>query len=162
MSASKMKSFSAVLEPDRIGLRSMAARVPFDVARAWPVRKGLRVRGEIFAARREGLSAKSKSEGLAFRSALFSDPQGGGHFLVVNRKMQAAAKATLGSTVRIRLEPDLDERPAVVPAELAQALKGDRRLRTWFDGLNYTTRKAIGDWVKRPRALSAGRSAPRE
>jgi hypothetical protein len=51
-----------------------------------------------------------------------------GHFLVVNKKMQAAAKAKVGSRVRIRLEPDMEERPAVVPAELAQALKGDRRL----------------------------------
>jgi len=153
MSASKMKSFTAMLEPDRIGLRSLAARVPFDVAKAWPERKGLRVRGEIFAAGSKGLPAKSKGEGLAFRSALFSDPQGGGHFLVVNRKMQAAAKATLGSKVRIRLEPDLDERPALVPAELAQALKGDRRLRKWFDGLNYTTRKAIGDWVNEPKSV---------
>jgi uncharacterized protein YdeI (YjbR/CyaY-like superfamily) len=169
MSPNPIKSFTAVLEPDKIGLRSLMARVPFDVAKAWPVRKGLRVRGEILAlkskgrtANSEGLSAKSKSGGLAFRTALFSDPQGGGHFLVVNRKMQTAAKAKAGSKVRIRLEPDLEERPAVVPAELARALKGDRRLRKWFDGLNYTTRKAIGEWVNEPKsAVSRAERAER-
>jgi uncharacterized protein YdeI (YjbR/CyaY-like superfamily) len=50
------------------------------------------------------------------------------------------------------MEPDLEERPAVVPAELAKALKGDRRLRKWFDGLGYSFRKDIGKWVSEPKS----------
>jgi uncharacterized protein YdeI (YjbR/CyaY-like superfamily) len=105
------------------------ARIPFDITKTWPVRKGLRVRGEI--------------AGLAFRSALRPYAGGGGHFLLVNRKMQAAAEAGVGAKVRIKLEPDLEERLAVMPPELAKALKGDRRLRKWFDGLNDYTRRVI-------------------
>jgi uncharacterized protein YdeI (YjbR/CyaY-like superfamily) len=117
-----------MLEPLRNGLGWVVARIPFDVKTAWPVRKGLRVRGEI--------------AGLAFRSAL--RPHGaGGHFLLVNRKMQAAAKAGVGAKVRIKLEPDLEERLAVMPPELARAMKGDKRLRKWFDGLNDYTRRVI-------------------
>jgi uncharacterized protein YdeI (YjbR/CyaY-like superfamily) len=138
MSPSTQKSFTALLEPDQTRLQWIIARIPFDVAKAWPERRGLRVRGEI--------------GGLAFRTSLFPDPRGEGHFLLVNRKMQAAAKARAGSRVLIRLEPDLEERVAVIPPELATALKGDRRLRKWFDGLSYSTRKAIGDWVNEARS----------
>jgi uncharacterized protein YdeI (YjbR/CyaY-like superfamily) len=133
MKASAQKSFTAVLEPLGNGLGWVIARIPFDVAKAWPLRRGVRVRGEI--------------EGFPFRTALFGSAKGGGHFLVVNRKMQTAAKATAGSKVRIRLEPDLDERAAEVPVELAKALKGDRRLRRWFDGLNDYMRRMIGALV---------------
>jgi uncharacterized protein YdeI (YjbR/CyaY-like superfamily) len=135
------KSFTAVLEPLRNGLGWIVARIPFDVAKTWPVRKGLRVRGEI--------------GGLAFRSALRPYAGGGGHFLLVNRKMQAAAKAGVGATVRIRLEPDLEERLAVMPPELAQAMKGDRRLRKWFDGLNDYTRRVICALVSEARSGDA-------
>jgi uncharacterized protein YdeI (YjbR/CyaY-like superfamily) len=117
------------------------ARIPFDVAKAWPVRRGLRVRGEI--------------EGFAFRTSLFANAGGGGYFLLVNKKMQAGAKAGVGSPVRIRLEPDMEERPATVPPELASALKGDRRLRKWFDGLSYSWRKEIGAWVSEPKSAAA-------
>ena len=148
MAKSPMKSFTAVLEPDNTRLRWLIARIPFDVAKAWPVRKGLRVRGEI-------LPGKGGGEGSDFRSSLFADPRNGGHFLLVNKKMQAAVGAGAGSDVRIRLEPDLEERAAMIPAELASALKQDRRLRKWFDQLNYSMRKAIGDWVKEPKSAAS-------
>ncbi|MGH9606443.1 MAG: DUF1905 domain-containing protein [Terracidiphilus sp.] len=59
MSRSQRKSFTALLEADGTQLRWVIARVPFDVAKAWPVRKRLRVRGEI--------------GGFAFRTSLFPD-----------------------------------------------------------------------------------------
>jgi uncharacterized protein YdeI (YjbR/CyaY-like superfamily) len=133
MSPSTAKSFTAVLEPLENGLGGVVARVPFDIAKAWPVRQGKRVRGEI--------------EGFAFRTSLFPNAGGGGHFLLVNKKMQAAAKARAGSKVKIRLEPDLEERAAEMPPELARTLKGDRRLRKWFDGLSDAMRRMIGAMV---------------
>ena len=137
MSASISKSFTAVLEPLRTALGWVIARVPFDVAKTWPVRRGLRVRGEI--------------GGFAFRTSLFAQSGGGGHFLLVNKKMQAGAGATVGAQVRIRLKPDMEERAAVAPPELALALKGDRRLRKWFDGLRYSMRREIGEWAMEPK-----------
>jgi hypothetical protein len=62
MSASAAKTFTAVLEPLRTGLGWVIARVPFDVQKAWPERKRLRVRGDI--------------EGFAFRTSLFSKAGG--------------------------------------------------------------------------------------
>jgi uncharacterized protein YdeI (YjbR/CyaY-like superfamily) len=138
MNRSALRSFTAVLQPLRSGLGWVIARIPFDVAKAWPVRRGLRVRGEI--------------EGFQFRTSLFAASGGEGHFLLVNKKMLAAAKASAGSRVRISLEPDLEEREAMVPPELARALKGDRRLPKWFAGLSYSMRKEIGDWVSEPKS----------
>jgi len=132
-----LKSFTAKLEPDGTRLRWVIARVPFDVAKAWPVRNGRRVRGQI--------------EGFAFRTSLFPHPEGAGHILLVNKKMQAGAKAAVGARVRISLEPDMEERPTPIPAELAGALKGDRLLRKWFDALSPSMRREIGKWVDEPK-----------
>jgi uncharacterized protein YdeI (YjbR/CyaY-like superfamily) len=141
MSPTSAKTFTAVLEPLQTGLGWVVTRIPFEIAKAWPVRKGLRVRGEI--------------EGFQFRSSLMAYAAGGGHFLLVNRKMQAAARARVGSKVRIRLEPDLEERPAVVPAGLERALKEDRRLRRWFDGLSPALRRDVGKWVMEPKSKAS-------
>ena len=140
MSKHTAKSFTAVLEPDGTRLRWVIARVPFDIAKIWPKRRGRRVRGDI--------------EGFSFRTSLFPDPRGSVQVLLVNRKMQAAAKARAGSKVRIHLEPDMEERPALVPMELAAILKNDRKLRKWFDALSPSTHREIGKWVS--DAKSAG------
>jgi uncharacterized protein YdeI (YjbR/CyaY-like superfamily) len=141
MSPSTIKSFTAVLEPLRNGLGWVIARIPFDVAKAWPKRRRLRVRGEI--------------EGFAFRTSLFSASDGKGHFLLVNKKMLAAARASLGSLVRIRIEPDFEERVVETPPELTKALKGDRRLPKWFAGLSNSARKEVGDWVSQPKSAAS-------
>lgn len=148
MASSTKKSFMAHLEPDHTRLRWVIARVPFDPAKAWPARRGLRVRGEISA-------EKDGCTGFAFRSSLFVDPRGEGHFLLVNKKMQAAAKATIGSQVKIWLEPDLEERAAAIPPELVRALKGDRRLPRWFDEMSPSMRRYIGDWVGEPKSAES-------
>jgi uncharacterized protein YdeI (YjbR/CyaY-like superfamily) len=138
---SKVQSFKAVLEPDGTRLKWVIARIPFDVAKTWPERRGLRVRGEI--------------EGFPFRTTLIAGLRGQGRVLLVNKQMRAAAKAQVGSMVRIRLEPDLEERAVVIPAELARALKGDRRLPKWFERLSPSMRREAGAWVGEPKTAAA-------
>jgi uncharacterized protein YdeI (YjbR/CyaY-like superfamily) len=133
MSKSAAKTFTALLEPDGTQLRWGIARVPFDIAKVWPERRGRRVRGDI--------------EGFQFRTSLFPDPRGTGQILLVNKQMQAGAQARAGTKVRIRLEPDLEERPTIIPAELAKIFKCDRALRKWFDELSPSMRREIGKWV---------------
>lgn len=139
--SSARRSFTALLEPDGTALNWVIARVPFDIAKAWPVRKGRRVRGEI--------------EGFAFRTSLFPDPRGSGQILLVNKKMQAEAKARQGEKVRIWLEPDLEEREILLPAELERALNADRRLRRWFDRLSDSMRREIGKWTGEPKSAES-------
>lgn len=141
MTPTGKKSFRAVLEPLRNGLGWVIARIPFDVAKTWPERRRLRVRGEI--------------EGFAFRTSLFAFSEGTGHFLLVNKKMQKAARAAVGAQVRITLEPDLEEREAVIPPELAKALKGERQLRKWFDGLSPYFRKTLGAMVSEAKTAES-------
>ena len=140
MSQSLLQSFSAILEPDQTRLRWVIARIPFDVQKVWPNRRGQRVRGQI--------------EGFAFRTSLFPDPRGEGRILLVNKKMQDAAGARVGSRVHIQLEPDLEERPAVMPTELSQEMRGDRRLRKWFDALSESMRREICAWVSEPKGAA--------
>ena len=131
------KSFTAVLEPDGTDLNWTVARIPFGLAKAWPLRKGRRVRGEI--------------EGFAFRTTLFPRPGGGEHYLLVNKKMQAAAGVRAGEKARIWLEPDLEEREILLPEELRKELNGDRGLRKWFEGLSDSMRREIGKWADEPK-----------
>lgn len=135
---SKAKTFAAVLEPLGNGMGWVIARVPFDVRKAWPVRRGLHVRGEI--------------AGFKFRTVLFGFPAAAGHYLLVNKKMQAAARAQVGSKVWITLEPDMEEREVVTPPELMRALKADRRLKNWHDKLSPSARREIGHWVSEPKS----------
>jgi uncharacterized protein YdeI (YjbR/CyaY-like superfamily) len=141
MSPSTLKTFTAVLEPLQTGLGWVVARVPFDIAKAWPVRRGNRVRGQIAE--------------FTIRTSLMAYGGGGGHFLLVNKKMQAAAHVRVGAKVKIQLEPDLEERAAVVPLELDRALKGDRRLRKWFDALGAAMRRDVGKWVMEPKSKAS-------
>jgi uncharacterized protein YdeI (YjbR/CyaY-like superfamily) len=130
------KTFTALLEPDGTALKWTIARVPFDIAKAWPTRRGRRVKGEI--------------EDFAFRTSLFPGPAGQGHILLVNKKMQKGAHARVGEKVRITLEPDLDEREVLIPPELDKILKSDRQLKKWFGALSDSMRREIGKWAGEP------------
>jgi len=140
MTPSPIQSFTAVLEPLRSRLNWVIVRIPFEVAKVWPVRRGQQVRGTI--------------EGFTFRTSLFPFSSGEGHFLLVNSKMQQAAKAKVGSKVRILLEPDLEERTAVIPPELLKEFKGEKTLRKWFEALSESMRREIGAWVGEPKTAA--------
>jgi len=135
------KSLTAMLEPDGTDLNWTVARIPFDLAKAWSLRKGRRVRGEI--------------EGFAFRTTLFPRPGGGEHLLLVNKKMQAGAGVRAGEKARIWLEPDLEEREILLPEELKRELNSDRGLRKWFDGLSDSMRREIGKWADEPKGAAS-------
>jgi len=134
------KTFRAPLERIQSRLGWTIIRIPFDVGKAWGTRGQLRVRGEI--------------NGFAFRTSLFPT-RGGGHILLVNKRMQKGGDVRQGSTAQFRLEPDLADRVAVVPAELKRFLKEDAYLRRWFDNLNYSTRNEIGKWIVQVKSPEA-------
>jgi uncharacterized protein YdeI (YjbR/CyaY-like superfamily) len=136
-----VKSFKALLERmESSNLGWVIVRLPFNVEKVWGVRGRLRVKGEI--------------NGFPFRTSLF--PTGKGyHFVLVNKRMQAGADAGAGNTAEFRLEPDLEVRKAVVPAELKRAFSQDRSLQRWFDNLSYSMRRWFGDQVAQPKSAEA-------
>jgi uncharacterized protein YdeI (YjbR/CyaY-like superfamily) len=134
------KTFPATLERMTSPLKWVIARVPFDVAKTWGTRGRVKVKGEI--------------NGFAFRTSLFPRTNGG-HFLLVNKRMQAGAKAAPGAVARFRLEPDTEERTVALPTELKRLLAEERPLLRWFNTLNYSTRKYIAEWIAEVKSPEA-------
>lgn len=135
-----VKKFRGLLESDNTSLKWTIVRLPFDVAKAWPVRNRLRVRGTI--------------NGFAFRTSLFGSAQGG-HYLLVNKAMQKGASATLGSMAEIAIEPDLEERASAVPSELAKLLKQHSALRKFYQQLSPSARNDIARNISQPKSADA-------
>jgi len=134
------KTFRAVLERIQSRLGWTIIRIPFDVGKVWGTRGQLRVKGGI--------------NGFAFRTSLFP-ARGGGHILLVNKAMQSGGDVRQGMAAQFRLEPDLEQRIAVVPAELKRFFKEDAYLRRWFEKLNYSTRSQIGKWIIQVKSQEA-------
>ena len=114
-------------------------RVPFDPAKTWKLKKSRRVRGTI--------------NGFSFRTSLFSMAQGS-YVLLINKKMQEQGGVMVGGVAEFTLEPDIEEREAVVPSELAKFLKQDRSLKKYFDSFSYSWRKEIASRINEPKGAS--------
>ena len=102
----------------------------------------LRVAGEI--------------NGFAFRTSLFAD-ESRGFYILVNQAMQRGARVAVGHRATFTLWPDLEDRPAELPDELALLLDEEPGLRVFYDSLGEYTRREIGKWlagVKSPEAQS--------
>jgi uncharacterized protein YdeI (YjbR/CyaY-like superfamily) len=115
-------------------------RIPFDAQKLWGTRGQLKVRGNI--------------NGFAFRTSLFP-ARGGGHIMLVNKKMQAGARVKAGDKARFRLEPDLEPRLATPGAEFKRAMAGVPELRRWFGALSHSTRIWICRWIEEPKSKQA-------
>jgi uncharacterized protein YdeI (YjbR/CyaY-like superfamily) len=65
----------------------------------------------------------------------------------VNKAAQAGGKVRLGQVAEFTLEPDMEERAAELPDELAVLLDEEEGLREWYDALTEYTRREIGKWI---------------
>ena len=141
MAKNAAKKFRAVIEPLSGGLGWVVARVPFDVDAAWNKMVRLRVKVEV--------------SGEVFRTSLFPDSQRGGHFVLVNKKMQKAAGAKVGAMVDFVIAPDLEERTPTVPPELAKLLKTEKKLAKWYEGLSEPIRWEVAKWIDGVKSAEA-------
>ena len=145
MAKSRVKTFKATLEHGQASLGWTIIRIPRAITDGLGARNRFRVKGEIIG---------HAGEKFAFRTSLF--PTGDGDFtLLVNKRMQSAAKVTLGSVATFRVEPDMEEREIAISAELKQALSGVSSLRRWYDRLPYSIRKYVTDIVTAPKSAEA-------
>ena len=135
----KATSFEAALELMDSPLKWVIVRVPKRITKPWG--KGrIPVAGEI--------------NGFAFRTSLFPS-RAGEHLMIVNKRMQAAAKVRAGHRAEFRLEFDTEDRTVTIPHELNRLLKQDKQLRIWFDKLNYSTRNEIAKWISAVKSAEA-------
>jgi uncharacterized protein YdeI (YjbR/CyaY-like superfamily) len=133
---STRQRFRSLLKPDGTNLKWVIAQVPFAPAKVWKTRNRMRVKGTI--------------NGFPFRTSLFGSAEKG-YVVLVNKIMQKGAKAYAGEMAEFMLEPDLEERSAAVPPELAKLLKQEPALARWFQALSYSYRKYMSDDVRKPK-----------
>ena len=141
MAKNAAKTFRAVIEPLSGGLGWVVARLPFDIDEAWTKMVRLRVKVEV--------------GGEVFRTSLFPDAHRGGHFLLVNKKMQKSAGARVGAMVDFAIAPDLEERTPTVPPELAKLLKTEKKLAKWYEGLSEPIRWEVAKWIDGVKSAEA-------
>jgi hypothetical protein len=130
------RRFEAEIEEARGGGAFVA--VPFSVEEAFGKRGQLRVKGTI--------------DGHSFKSSIA--PMGGGaHLLGLHKATRDAIGKSIGDTVTVAIEPDLEERTVEVPDDFRRALTKNRKALQTFDGFAYTHRKEYVQWIesaKRP------------
>ena len=141
MAKPKAKTFRATLERLRSDLGWVIVRLPFDVRETWGTGR-LKVCGEV--------------NGVSFRTSLFPQKDGG-HFILVNNKIQKAARIFLGNTAGFRLELDTEPRVVAVPPEFELMLRQSRKVRAFFESLTFSYRKAISTWVSEPKSVASRR-----
>ena len=141
--SSPAKRFRAVLEPLRGNLGWVIARLPFDPGKAWKQMVRLRVIVEV--------------GGRSFRTSLFAETGGTGYFILVNKAMQNAATAKIGTMVEFTISPDLAERTPAIPPGLEKIFKTEKALAKWFTKLSESTRYAICKWIDEARTADSRR-----
>ena len=115
-------------------------RMPFDAAKCYGMRGQIKVKVEI--------------NGCSFRTSLFPTAEGV-HILLVNKRMQKAARVRAGDSARFQIERDIQKRVVTVPDPLKRILAEDRSFRRWYDQLNHSTRNDIAMWVSEPKSAEA-------
>lgn len=140
MAAPKAKSFRARLELVRDYMNWTVVRVPFDAAQTWPEMSRRRVRGTL--------------NSISFRTSLLRIAKGDSDCIVVRKKMQREAGVKPGDEVKVTVEPDLEERPVLLPKEFARILKGERELKRWFEKtLSPSDRSWIGYFIGQAKTV---------
>jgi uncharacterized protein YdeI (YjbR/CyaY-like superfamily) len=127
------RNFQAPLEHLNNNLGWVIARIPFAISKAWGARGQIRVKGEI--------------NGFALGTTLFPDGNGG-HFLLVNKKMQFGGKTRPGLTAKFCLTPDLAPAKTIeTPQELLDELSQSKRLLKFYESFSKSIRKYLAEWV---------------
>jgi uncharacterized protein YdeI (YjbR/CyaY-like superfamily) len=132
--------FEGVLTRTGGRLHWVIVHVPFDAVRRWGVRGQIRVKGEV--------------NGFGLRATLLPSG-GGGHILLVNKKMQKGARAYAGDKAEFNLQLDNADSNITIPAELKPYLTQDRALARWYEKLNHSTRNYIAKWIEDPKTPEA-------
>jgi uncharacterized protein YdeI (YjbR/CyaY-like superfamily) len=135
-----VKRFEATLERMRSRLNWTIIRIPFDAAKVYGMRGQINVKGDI--------------NGFEFRTCLFP-VKGGGHILLVNKRMQKAARVKAGSVARFRIEQNQKVRFSPIPEPLKRILAQDASLRRWYDQLTRSNRNDIAKWISDPSGKEA-------
>lgn len=76
---------------------------------------------------------------------------GGKSYVGFREDIRKAAGITIGDTIKVRLEPDVEERTVDVPDDLDRALAGDAKAKAVFETLAFTHRREYATWIDSAR-----------
>ncbi len=108
-------------------------RVPFDVEKVFGSRARVSVKGTV--------------NGFPYRSSIFPDGQGH-HTMMVNKSMQAGARAAPGDTVKVVMWRDTAPRTVTVPADFKKALAKSPRAKAAFEKLAFSYKRDFVHWIE--------------
>lgn len=115
---------------------------------------------EVFG-RKSRVPVTGTINGFPFRNSLM--PEGDGtHSMMVNKELQAGAKARAGDLVSVVMNVDRTERVEAVPDELKKALKTNKQAGRTFETLSYSHRKEFADWVGGAKKAELGSTGRRD
>jgi hypothetical protein len=105
--------------------------VPFDVEKVFGEKKP---------------KIKAIIEGAPYRGLLVR-MGGPNHILIILKSIREQVGKTFGDEIKVSVELDVEERVAVVPAELKRAFKSDKVAKAAFERLSYTHKKEYVTWI---------------
>jgi hypothetical protein len=117
--------------------------IPFSVEKAFGTRARIAVTGTM--------------NGFAYQTSLM--PQGDGtHSMMVNKTLQAGAKAVAGDLVSVTMDVDHSERNLTLPIELKEGLAGNKKAAEAFNSLSYSHQKEFTEWIATAKKEETRRS----
>ncbi len=93
------------------------------------------------------MSVKGTINGFPYRSSIFPDGQGH-HTMMVNKSMQAGARAAPGDAVEVVMEPDTAPRTVTVPADFKKELAKSPRVKGAFEKLAPSYKRDFVNWIE--------------
>jgi len=128
----KKHTFTAVIQ-NTSGASGGGAfvEVPFDVEKA-------------FGSKRP--EVKAMIEGVPYRGLLVR-MGGPNHILIILKNIREQIGKSFGDGIKVSVEMDVEERVAIVPAELRRVFKVEKEAKAVFEKLSYTHQKEYVAWI---------------
>jgi acetyl-CoA carboxylase beta subunit len=129
----KKQTFTGVIQ--NAGGGGAFVEVPFDVEAAFGSKKP---------------KVKALIEGVPYRGTLVRMGTEC-HLLLILKSIREQIGKTFGDEIKVSVEVDVDERVAVVPAELKRAFQSNKDAKAAFEKLSYTHQKEYVTWINEAR-----------
>ena len=125
----KKHTFKAIIQ--NAGGGGAFVEIPFDVEKA-------------FGSKRP--KVKALIEGVSYRGTLVRMGTES-HLLLILKSIREQTGKTFGDEIKVSVELDVDERVAIIPAELKRAFTSDKVAKAAFGKLSYTHQKEYVMWI---------------
>jgi len=125
----KKHTFTATIQ--NAGGGGAFVEVPFDVEKA-------------FGSKRP--KVKALIEGVPYRGTLVRMGTEN-HILLILKGIREQIDRSFSDEIKVSVELDVEERAAIVPAELKRAFQSDQEAKAAFEKLSYTHQKEYVTWI---------------